>query len=139
MKPTIFALKRAHQATRKALDDGLACYDLTSAQLDVLICLHSRGEVEQRDLQASLGVTSATLTRLLDGMVARALVERRPSAADARVNLIATTAKGRALLGELLAQEEAAFVARFAAGFSAAELTLLTNWLNRIALNMGDT
>ena len=139
MRPAIFALKRAYQATEKALNEGLACYGLTLAQLDVLIALQGQEGLEQRDLQARLGVTSATLTRVLDGMVSRQLVRRGPSARDARVNVVAATVQGTGVLAELLAREEATFAARFAAGLAPDDLRCLTRWLNRIAQNMGDT
>lgn len=139
MRATIFALKRADQATRKAMDEGLAPYGLTSAQLDVVLYLDLHGERAQRDLQAALGVTSATLTRLLDGMEARGLVARRPHEGDARVKCVAITERACEVLGALHDREEGAFLARFGAGFSGTELATLTGWLNRIAANMGDT
>jgi DNA-binding MarR family transcriptional regulator len=139
MRATIFALKRADQATRKAMDEGLAPYGLTSAQLDILLYLDLKGEVAQRDLQAALGITSATLTRIIDGMEARGFVARRPSEADARVKCVSATQKGCTVLDELHEKEEEPFLARFAAGFAPDELRLLTSWLNRIATNMGDT
>lgn len=139
MRATIFALKRADQATRKAMDVGLMPYDLTSAQLDILLYLDMRGVSAQRDLQVALGITSATLTRVLDGMEARHFVARQPSGDDARVKCVEMTAQGCAVLEALHEREEAAFLARFAAGFSAEELATLTGWLRRIAVNMGDT
>jgi DNA-binding MarR family transcriptional regulator len=139
MRATIFALKRADQATRNAMDERLAPHGLTSAQLDILLYLDLQGEVAQRDLKAALGITSATLTRIIDGMEARGFVARRPSEADARVKYVSATPRGCAVLNELHEKEEQPFLARFAAGFSPDELLLLTAWLNRIAANMGDT
>src|SRR6478735_571086 len=75
-RAAIFALKRASQATRNVMDERLAAYRLTSAQLDILLYLEKRGDSAQRDLQTALGITSATLTRILDGMVARGFVEQ---------------------------------------------------------------
>lgn len=139
MRATIFALKRANQATRNFMDDHLAPYGLTSSQLDILLYLDLQGTVSQRAVQAALGITSATLTRILDGMEARGLTERRPSAEDARAKCVSVTPKGCGILADLQEKEEAAFLARFAAGFDAEELVTLTAWLNRIAANMGDT
>jgi DNA-binding MarR family transcriptional regulator len=139
MRATIFALKRADQATRNAMDEALSSYGLTSAQLDILLYLDLQGTVAQRDLQAALGITSATLTRILDGMEGRGFVERSPSTTDARVKCVSATPKGCAVLDELHDKEEQPFLARFATGFSPDELLILTGWLNRIAANMGDT
>ena len=138
-RAAIFALKRASQATRNVMDERLTAYGLTSAQLDILLYLEKRGDAAQRDLQTALGITSATLTRILDGMVARGFVERRASATDARAKLITITAAADELLCQLQEEEERIFLARFAAGFDEQELQTLTIWLQRLAANMGDT
>jgi DNA-binding MarR family transcriptional regulator len=85
MHETIFALKRAYQATRNSIDEGLAAYGLSWAQLDILLLLHRYGVQEQRELQLAMGVTSATLTRTVDGLVKRGFVSRVLSDDDARV------------------------------------------------------
>lgn len=138
-RAAIFALKRANQATRNVMDERLATYGLTSAQLDILLYLEMRGDSAQRDLQVALGITSATLTRILDGMVARGFVERQASDTDARAKLITITAAADELLCQLQEEEERIFLARFAAGFDEQEIQTLTIWLQRLAVNMGDT
>lgn len=138
-RATIFALKRAQQATQKVLDNRLATYGLTAAQLDILLLLEKRGESTQRDLQAALGITSATLTRILDGMVANGLVERHDSQHDGRVKCVISTPHAETVLCRLQEEEEPDFLAQFTADFSAAELRILTGWLFRLANNMGDT
>lgn len=138
-RAAIFALKRADLATRGALDEALATHGLTSAQLDILLYLDVRGVSAQRDLQAALGVTSATLTRILDGMVARGFVERRASDVDARAKCISATATACDLLVYLQDEAEPVFLARFTAGFTPDEIHTLTRWLTRLATNMGDT
>ena len=59
MQPTLFALKRAYQAARNALEILLQPTGLTAAQLDVLKLVPAAG-LDQRALQAELGITSAT-------------------------------------------------------------------------------
>jgi DNA-binding MarR family transcriptional regulator len=139
MHPSLFALKRAYLATRTKLDAGLAPYKLTSAQLDLLTYLAKHGDSEQRHLQMGLGVSSATAARLVDGVVAREFITQKPSKDDARVKLLHLTAQGRKLLEQLRQQEEQKFMAQFFAGFSQGEVTLLTEWLQRVADNMGDS
>lgn len=138
MHPTIFALKRAYQATRKAMDEGLGAYGLTASQLDILIYLKRVGVAQQRDLQSALGVTSATLTRILDGMTQRGLVMRVPSQDDARVNLVRPSDKAVLLVEELHQKEEAGFVNRFLLGLSSDDVERLNRYLNQVAANMGD-
>jgi DNA-binding MarR family transcriptional regulator len=138
MDASIFALKRAYQATRKVMDEQLAQFGTTSSQLDVLIYLLKNGRTEQRKLQSALGVTSATLTRMVDIMVKRNLIERQASAEDARVNWISPLEKGLTLCHTLKEREEE-YLEQIFKGFSKSEVALLTDWLERVANNMGDS
>ncbi|RJS99478.1 MarR family winged helix-turn-helix transcriptional regulator [Halococcus sp. IIIV-5B] len=138
MHPTVFALKRAHQATRKHLDEGLARYDLTAAQNDVLIALYYHPEAEQHVLAEMLGVSGPTLARILDTIEERGLVTRTESPEDARVNLVSLSDSGEQLLQTLTEEENEAFTEEFLEGFSHADVAELTRMLNRIAKNMGD-
>ncbi len=138
MDASIFTLKRAYQATRKVMDERLAQFGTTSAQLDILIFLLRNGSTEQRKLQAALGITSATLTRMVDTMVERGFLERHASTVDARVNLITASEKGLKLC-HTLKEHEKGFLEQVFKGFSNTEVALLTDWLERIAENMGDS
>lgn len=138
MNSTLFALKRAYHATRTELDARLASYGVTAAQVDVLAYLHAGQNPEQRDLQAMLGISGATLTRLLDTLEGKGFVRREPAPDDARVKRAVLTESGLRLLERLNAEEEDAFVARMLHGFSPAEVSLLNDWLRRLAANMGD-
>ena len=135
MQPTLFALKRAYQAARNALEIALQPTGLTAAQLDVLKLLPAAG-LDQRALQAELGITSATLTRLLAGMQRRGLVTRSPHPSDARGKTVRITSKARRLRNALMAHGEAAFAARLLRGFTRGETAALTEMLSRIADNM---
>lgn len=137
MHPSIGALKRAYHAARKELDDQLAPHGLTSAHLFILDHLLAQGPTEQRRLQELVGVTSASLTRVLDVMVERGLVERRPSEEDARVNWVVPSERGLELRERLL-QIQADFSRQFLRGFSPAEATLLADWLVRVARNLDE-
>lgn len=137
MHPSIGALKRAYHAARKELDDQLAPHGLTSAHLFILDHLLAHGSTEQRRLQDLVGVTSASLTRVLDVMVERGLVERRPSEEDARMNWVVPSERGLELREQLL-HIQADFSRQFLKGFSPAEATLLADWLTRIARNLDE-
>lgn len=132
----VFWLRQAYLAQRRALDETLSVHHLSAAQLDVLMPLWERDGLEQRELQERAGVSSATLTRLLDGLVDRQLVERRPSADDARVNVLFLTSQGHTLQ-ESLQESAAQFMARALTDFSPAEAMLLRDWLRRFASNLG--
>jgi DNA-binding MarR family transcriptional regulator len=132
----IFWLRRAALAMRKASDDELHRHDLTGAQSEVLQHLWRQDRLEQRTLQERLGVTSPTLTGIVDGLVERGLVERRLSPEDARVKVLYLTPQGQAMYEEICAAIQRVHT-RLLAGFSPAEAALLKDWLQRIVVNSG--
>jgi DNA-binding MarR family transcriptional regulator len=139
MHETIFALKRAYQATRNAIDVGLAKYDLNWAQLDILLLLYEHHVQAQRELQIALGITSATLTRTVNGLVKRGFIQRQLNGEDGRVKNLQLSEKAHALLHQLQSNEDVLLRQTFLAGLSTSEVVLITECLKRIAQNMGDT
>lgn len=138
MHPTLFALKRAYLAARHVLEGELHGSVLTVAHLDVIKhLLPAASGVDQRALQEALGVTSATLTRLLAGMEKHELVVRRPHRTDARGKTVAVTPKARAMFETLIAEVEGPYNERLLRGFTEAETLELTRLLGKIADNMG--
>lgn len=134
----LFWLRRATLAVQKAFGDEMSQHGLSAAQFEVLRHLWRRDGMEMRALQERLGVTSPTLTGVVDGMVERGMVERRLSPDDARVRLVFLTEAGRALeerFGGVVCKVED----RLLSGFSPAECVLLKDWLRRIAANVGLT
>jgi DNA-binding MarR family transcriptional regulator len=138
MHETIFALKRAYQATRNTIDEGLMKYGINWAQLDILLLLFKHEAKTQKDLQIALGITSATLTRTIEGLVKRELVQQTVCEEDGRIKNLILTHKANDLLDHLQADEDILLREYFFAGFSVPEVNLLTEWLTRIAHNMGD-
>lgn len=132
----IFWLRRASLAMRKAMDEELHTHGLTGAQFEVLRQLWEHDRLELRSLQQRLGITSPTLTGIVDGLVERGMVERQTSLEDARVKQLYLTAQGQSMHGEICAAIERVNV-RLLAGFSPAEATLLRDWLQRIVTNAG--
>jgi DNA-binding MarR family transcriptional regulator len=130
-----FCLKQAYLAMRKALDEALQPYGLTAAQFDVLQYLWMQDGMEHRELQERLGVSSPTLTNVIDSMVDRDLVERRISPQDARVKLIYLTPHARQLHEQLGTAGEH-FAARMLQGFSRSEAGLFVEWLKKVTRNL---
>lgn len=130
-----FRLKRTYLAMRRAMDESLQPIGLTAAQFDVMQQLLHEDGLEHRVLQERLGIASPTLTNIVDGMVERALVERRMSQADARVKQLFLTEKAHELHDQLhLAGEQ--FVAQMFAGFSPHEVGMFLDWLDRLTANL---
>ena len=128
-------LKRAYFAGRKAFDEALAEHDLTATQLELLRHVWLQEGIEQRTLQDRLGIASPTLTGIVDRLVERRMLERRPSPEDARVKQLYLTEQGQALHGELILIHERV-QARLLHGFSPAEAALLRQWLQRVVENV---
>lgn len=133
----IFWLRRAYLGVRKDLDIKFGNHQVTSAQFEVLRQLWREDGQEQRKLQPLLSVRSATLSRIIDGLVEKGLVERRSHGGDGRVKRLYLTEAAQAEREEL-ARITAEVQARLLRGFSDAEAALLKEWLKRMAENMGD-
>jgi DNA-binding MarR family transcriptional regulator len=127
--------KRVHLGTRRAFDEALAAYGLTGPQAEMIGMICHQDGIEQRTLQERLGITSPTLTGIVDGLVERELVERRLSHDDARVKQLFLTDKGRTV-GDRLPATLSDVEARLLEGFSPAERALLQDWLGRVAANL---
>jgi DNA-binding MarR family transcriptional regulator len=132
----ILRLKRAYLATRKAMDESLADYNLTAAQFDILLYLWEQDGETQRAIQEYLGVTSGTLSGLVDSLVAAGYLEQRLNEADTRVKQLFLTPRAWKLREELDGVSQQ-FFSQFFDGFSPTEAALLIEWLGRVAANMG--
>lgn len=93
-QPTYW-LKRSYQLLRRTVDAELRSYGITLSQRDVLLTLHHEGPLDQTALRERLGLEQSSVSRLVDGLVRRALVQIRPDSADRRVRLAALTDEGR--------------------------------------------
>lgn len=75
--------------------------NLTMQQLKVLLILSTGGGRSSQELTRVLGVGSATVTGLVDRLVAQGLVARREDPHDRRVRLVEPTDSGRELIANL--------------------------------------
>lgn len=83
-QPTYW-LKRCYQALRRTVDAELRSYGLTLSQRDVLLTLYEEGPLSQRAMRERLGLEQSSVSRLVEGLVRRGLVELRADAEDRRV------------------------------------------------------
>lgn len=86
----------ARSGPHPVLDSGL-----TMQQFRVLMLLAADGPLPHRDLAHTLGVVLATVTGLIDRLVARDLVTRTEDEHDRRIRLVALSTRGRALVDKL--------------------------------------
>jgi long-chain acyl-CoA synthetase len=85
---------RAAARLARQLDIALATLDMSLPQYRLLVYL-TLGESKPSDLAPRLGVTRPSVTALVDGLVARGLVERRHDEDDRRGVRHRVTAAGR--------------------------------------------
>lgn len=76
-------------------------YDLTVAEFRCLRILSRAEELSVGQLAERMNLSSARLTRLVEDLRRKGLVERREPEGDRRLKLISLTAKGRELAGRM--------------------------------------
>lgn len=117
-----------------ALERQLAGFDVTAQQAALL--LHAgRRETRPSRLMSLLGTDTAGMTKLLDRLAAKGLIERRRHPTDRRAVVVELTDAGRALLPEL-PPVFGRVTGRLLAGFSAEEVSSLTTMLRRMLDNL---
>ena len=84
-----------------------ANHDMTAEQFRALIALWEKDEQTQNELGDSIGKYKTSVTRLVDGLEKRGLIQRLPMQDDRRSNLIKLTAKGKSMKAKLLKVQHA--------------------------------
>lgn len=77
--------------------DEIGCHGISLSQCHALDHLYSHGPLAMGELGGLLYLDDSTMTRLVDGLVLRKLVQRVPDPDDRRVRRVRLTAGGRAL------------------------------------------
>ena len=92
---------RAHAATTREMDATLReRHGISLREYEVLLAIADAPErrIRRVDLASKVLLTQSGITRLLEPLEKRGLVEKVPSAEDRRVTFAALTASGRRLL-----------------------------------------
>ncbi len=112
-----FALGRSisilHRFSQKFIEHELRAYNLSKAQMELLIILFKAEEpLNQRGINAFFDYNKATITRLLNSLEQEGYLTRMPSGRDRREKLIILTEKGEAMqqvIIQVLIKEEKTF------------------------------
>ncbi|MGI8827192.1 MAG: MarR family winged helix-turn-helix transcriptional regulator [Chloroflexota bacterium] len=96
-QPTYW-LKRCYQSLRRNVDAALRHYGLTLSQRDVLLALYEEGPLDQGCLRQRLNLEQSSVSRLVDGLARRGLVDLSPGVDDRRVRVAGLTGDGERLL-----------------------------------------
>lgn len=111
---SLIALRRILRATELFARDLAQAVGLSPAQLRVLQIVAERRSVTPKALAGQMGVSQATVTALVDKLVARGMVERIPSEQDRRQTNIMATQLGSAHLENAPDALQQRYVAAFA-------------------------
>ncbi|MCL6649137.1 MAG: MarR family transcriptional regulator [Chloroflexi bacterium] len=109
----------------------LAGHGLTLPQFDLLVQLGAHPGISQQELADRLFVTKGNVCGVIDRLAERGLLSRQPDPTDRRVNRLALTPAGQALLEQLLPEHEA-LIAQLFAALDPAEQRTLRRLLRRL-------
>lgn len=132
-------LRMINNKFREIGDKNLQKYNLTAAQLDVLIYLKSNGEKEihQRQIEKWFQLKNPTVTGLLNRLEEKHFIVRKTNPEDRRYRVIELTEKGEQLLGQLW-EEACNLENRMYSNLSEEEQKVLMDLLERILNSLSE-
>ncbi len=138
---TGYWVNRLAAAFRTVVDRELKAFDLTRRQVGMLIHVE-RAAVQgdaptASDLTRELGVDSTAVTRMIDRLEEKGLLERRADPSDGRRHLIHLTRSAKTLMPKLKGVAQTV-EAKFEAGIPAGELETFQRVLMDMLGNAGD-
>ncbi|MCO5733194.1 MarR family winged helix-turn-helix transcriptional regulator [Rhizobium sp. SSA_523] len=107
-----YHLRMAHLALYRDFAAHMAAFDLTQKQLAALELIATNPGASQVDIANALSMDRATMMGVVKRLMARGLVERRPSAVDRRRHEMRLSEAGSTMLAEvhgIIDQHEDAF------------------------------
>ncbi len=138
----VLVIGRIHRiaaALTPELTAGYADFGLGEGEFDVLATLHRQGdpfEITPSALAERTMVTSGAVSKRLDRLEARGLVERRPSPADGRSRTVRLTEDGRDLIDAAMTAH-VANEARLLSALGPRDREALARLLGRPAQSLG--
>lgn len=134
--PFVFALHRVYERHLKQAESICARHGLSVLELDVLVTLRRSAEpwvLTPSELQRSLLITSGGLTKILQQLEARGLVDRLADSDDRRVKPVQLRAAAQPLIEGALAETRANVRAWLGERLSDGEIEQVTALLARLA------
>jgi len=126
-----FLVRHAWLSLRGVVAEALVQHELSVAQFASLMMLDETPGMSVADVARKVSTARQSANEMLGGLERAGLVERRPNPQDRRSQQIYLTDAGRVRLNEAVPTVRAV-EARLAAGFSAAEIAVVTAWLTRM-------
>ena len=138
----ILVIGRIHRIAAALTPELVTVYSrhgLGEGEFDVLATLRRQGAphaLSPGELGERTMVSSGAVTKRVDRLQARGLVERRPSASDLRSTRVVLTRKGRRVIDAAM-DEHVVNEARLLAGLDPDERAALGDLLGRLATTLG--
>ncbi|MGE0483008.1 MAG: MarR family winged helix-turn-helix transcriptional regulator [Gammaproteobacteria bacterium] len=129
-----FLVRRLHASLQRHIERRMQPHDLTAMQWAPLLLLAEGKADTGAELARWMTIDTGAMTRMLDRLEAKGLLERRRCEADRRVVRLRLTAEGEAAVARvptILAE----VLNLHLAGFDAAELSSLMGYLRRMIDN----
>ncbi len=126
-----YLLNQVVISMRRQIEQAMTAHDLTAAQWYPLWKLKRDGPGTAQELARDMDIDAGAMTRLIDRLAAKGLVERLRSDSDRRVVVLTLTAAGEAVaahIPQVLAEVNNAYLR----GFSRDEWQLLKQLLRRM-------
>ena len=130
-------LGRANSLKDRILDKQLVPYGVTSSQFKVLIIIAQFHADSPAELCRHLSLDSGSMTRMLDRLEQKKLIERSRSATDRRQVQLALTAEGGAITDQLPQISADAMNELFSA-LDAQEVASLEKILSKVLIDAND-
>jgi DNA-binding MarR family transcriptional regulator len=131
---TGYWLRQVYLAISEALQIRLDPFDVTVAQWPVLSSLYSGHSQTPAELAEHIGVNRGAITRLLDRLEKKELVERESSAHDGRSFQVRLTERGRSIVPQLAALSREVN-GQFLSGLSSSQVSQLEGTLRSMLDN----
>lgn len=96
-----YLIKQAKINFSRTVDEKMAALDLTSMQWGPLLLLAHGKAATAAELSRCYGVETSTMTRMLDRLETKGLIERKRNATDRRVFDLALTEEGQRLAAKI--------------------------------------
>jgi len=126
-----YLMARARTRLAKAVDVEFLPLDITHAQGCIVMMLASGRYATAAELARELYIDSAAMTRMVDRLEKRGLIDRMPRGDDRRVINLRLTGPGRAL-ADALPDRYVAVLKKNFAGFTADEVDTLRTLLRKL-------
>lgn len=128
-------LKQGGASFGRVLDQRMSALGVTSAQWPSLLLIDRLPEATSSGLARTLSMNPGAMTRMLDRLIEKGLVERQPCPRDRRAARLLLTDSGREAVGPI-ADVLATCLNDAVRGFSAEEFATLISLLQRLNANV---